>query len=100
MFIDDFIKSIYKCLDSKKSYKEIFNIGLGKPTTIRDVIIKIRKKIKSGDPQFGKILMRNFEQKKVYPSIKKALRYVNWKPKVNLDNGLNKTIKFYRSLKK
>ena len=100
LYIDDFINSINKCLDSKKSYKEIFNIGLGKPITIKELIIKIRKKIKSGDPQFGKILMRNFEQKKVYPSIKKALRYFNWKPKVNLDKGLNKTIKFYRSLKK
>ena len=100
LYIDDFVSSIDKCLDNKRCYKQIINIGFGKPIRVKKIINNIKKMIKSGDPQFGKILMRNYEQKKVYPCIKKAFKYINWRPKVNLDKGLNKTIKFYKSLKK
>ena len=100
LYIDDFVSSINKCLDNKKCFKQIINIGLGKPIKVKKIINNIKNIIKSGNPQFGKILMRNYEQKKVYPSIKKAFKYIRWRPKVTLDKGLNKTIKFYKSLKK
>jgi len=99
LYIDDFVNSIDKCLDNKKCYKRIINIGLGKPIKIKKIINKINNTINSGQPEFGKILMKNYEQKKVYPSIKKAFRYINWRPKVSLEKGLNKTIKFYKSLR-
>ena len=97
LYIDDFVESIYKCLDNKKSYKEIINVGLGKPVQVKKIINKIKNSVRSGHPEFGKILMRNDEQKKVYPSIKKASKYINWRPKISIESGLNKTIKFYKA---
>ena len=44
----------------------------------------INKITKSGSPQFGKIKMRKDEQSKLYPSIKKITKLVNWKPKTKL----------------
>ena len=43
--------------------------------------------------------MKNYEQKEVYPSIKKAKNLIKWTPKISLERGLIKTIKFYKSLK-
>ena len=39
--------------------------------------------------------MRKEEMVYTYPDIKKIKKFYKWKPKVNINNGLNKTIKFY-----
>ena len=79
---------------------QIFILGIGKPFKIRKLIKFINKKIKKGHPNFGKIKMRKDEFLKVYPSIKKTKKILGWKPKVNLQQGLLKTVKFYRKNEK
>ena len=94
-YIDDVINAIYKTLKSKKSNGELINIGFGKPNKIKDVIQKIVKYIGKGEPIFSKLKIRNDEPKNLYPNIKKAKKILNWSPKINLRNGIKKTIKFY-----
>ena len=98
LYVDDFVTALYKAIDNKNCYGKIFNIGYGKPIKIKEVIKKINKKINSGYPDYGKILMRKHEQKKLFPSIKKASTILKWFPKVNFEQGLNKTIKYYSRL--
>jgi len=43
--------------------------------------------------------MRQNEQIIVYPSINKIKNYIDWKPKINIDDGLKKTIKYFRKNK-
>ena len=57
------------------------------------MIIKFSK---GGKPLYGKIKLRTDEPKKVYPSIKKAKNLLNWSTKVDIVNGIKKTIKFYK----
>ena len=33
------------------------------------------------------------------PDISNAKKYLNWEPKTNLDEGLNKTIEYFKRLK-
>ena len=56
---------------------------------------KIEKKIKFGKVKYGKIKMRKDEPKVLFPVTKKIKKYYNWYPKIKLDLGLKKTIKFY-----
>ena len=56
--------------------------------------------IKQGNPQFNKIKFRKNENLKLYPSINKIKRFLRWKPKVNLTEGLVKTIRYYKTYKK
>ena len=100
IFIDDVIEAIIKSLKNKKAKGEIFNIGSGKPIKIRDIIKNINKKIKKGDPLYGKIKLRKDESIITFPSIKKAKKIINWKPKISFRNGLNKTINFYNEKNK
>ena len=44
--------------------------------------------------------MRQNEQTIVYPSINKIKNYIDWKSKINIDDGLKKTINYYRKNKK
>ena len=94
--IDDVIRAIFKLIKSKKSIGQIFNIGSGKPVKVKSVIEQIRKISKGGFPQYGKIKLRKDEIKKLYPSITKAKKILNWMPKVKINLGLKKTINYYK----
>tara|TARA_B110000305_G_scaffold116211_1_gene130533 strand:- start:351 stop:1259 length:909 start_codon:yes stop_codon:yes gene_type:complete len=96
VYIDDVVNGIIKSLKTKKNNGQIINLGSGKPIMIKDVILKICKIIGSGKPQFGKIKFRKDEIKNLYPSIVKAKKILNWRPKVKINFGLKKTINFYK----
>jgi nucleoside-diphosphate-sugar epimerase len=96
LHIDDAIRAIIKSLRNKKASGEIINIGWGKPTKIKDIIIKICKLVGSGNPKFGSIKLRKDEIMTLYPSISKAKKIIKWKPKIELNSGLKKTIKYYK----
>ena len=95
LYIDDAINSIMKCLRNKKSNGHIINICSGLPVKIKIIINQICKKIKRGQPIFGKISLRPDEPLKLYSNYQKAKKILRWKPKTKLSEGLNKTIKFY-----
>lgn len=100
LYIDDFIKAISLLIKKDNFYGQIFNLGSAKPIKLKKIISKINKLIKKGLPQYGKIKMRQNEQTIVYPSINKIKNYIDWKSKINIDDGLKKTINYYRKNKK
>ncbi len=93
--VDDVVNAILKSLINKNARGQIINVGSGKPRRIRNIIKHIKKILKGGYPQFGKIKLRKDEILKLYPNIKKAKNELNWKPKISFDQGLKSTIKFY-----
>ncbi len=99
LYIDDLIDLIFKILINKKSIGKIINAGSGKPIKIKYLIEQIKKISKGGYPDYGKIKMRKDEIRNMYPSIKFAKQKLKWFPKVSLESGLRKTIKFYREKK-
>ena len=98
IYIDDFVKLIIKSFKIKKSIGEIFNIGSGKPIKLKIIINKIKKHIKGGKPIFGEKKLRKDEIYKIYPNIDKAKTFFKWFPKTSIDNGLLKTVKFYKKV--
>jgi UDP-glucose 4-epimerase len=96
LYIEDFVKAVYRSLKSAKNNGEVVNIGSGKPIKIKSLILKIKNLIGKGKPKFSKIQIRSDEPAKLYPDISKAKRLLNWIPKVTLEQGLNKTINFYK----
>ena len=95
LYVDDFIKLIFKILNKKKIKSGIYNVGSGKSIRIKTVIEKIRNIIKKGKPLFGKIKMRKEEVINSYPNISKIKKAFKWKPTTELKKGLIKTIKSY-----
>ena len=45
-----------------------------------------KNNIKSGLPLFGKLKLRKEETLKIYPDTSKAKKFLNWKPKIKLDD--------------
>ncbi len=99
IYIDDVINAILKTLKNRKTNGEIINIGTNKPLRIKDLIIRICSLVGSGKPIFGKIKLRKDEIKSLYPNINKAHKILKWRPKISLNIGLKRTIKYYKNAK-
>tara|TARA_A100001011_G_scaffold387826_1_gene466324 strand:- start:9351 stop:10259 length:909 start_codon:yes stop_codon:yes gene_type:complete len=97
IYIDDLIKAIMKVLSNRNINGEILNIASGKPIKIKNVILKICNIVGYGNPQFGKIKFRKDEILRLFPSITKVKKILKWKPVVDINLGLKKTIKYYKS---
>jgi len=95
-YIDDVVNGILSALSSSKAHGEIVNIASGKPVKIRAIIDKVVDSVGGGEPRFGEIPYRTGENMSLYADISKARELLGWEPKVNLDDGLARTISFYR----
>ena len=98
LYVDDLVRAIFKCLKSKNSRGEIFNIGSGIPREIKKTTLFIQSIIKKGKPEFGRIPYRKDEIINLYPSIEKAKKKINWKPNSVFKNSIFKTIKYYKKM--
>ena len=95
IYVDDVVSLIKKSL-LKDELKGIYNIGSGKPITVRKVISTIVKINGAGKPIYGSIKLRKDEPIKLYPNMKKTCKNFQWKAKTDIYSGLKKTIKFYK----
>tara|TARA_B100001123_G_scaffold431084_1_gene552043 strand:- start:438 stop:1367 length:930 start_codon:yes stop_codon:yes gene_type:complete len=95
IYIDDVVNFIILLLKNKKTNGEILNLGRGVPVKINFVINEIIRQIKKGKPIFGSIKLRKDEPEKLYADLNKAKKFLNWYPKINLKNGIKKTIRYY-----
>lgn len=99
IYVDDVIRAIIKILKSSQVNGKIINIGTGNPISIKKVILKICELSNGGIPQFGKIQLRKDEILRLYPNISNAKKLLNWHPKITLNKGLNKCIKYFKKIK-
>ncbi len=96
LFVDDFIKAVFKLMTNNYISGEIVNIGSGKTQKLRDVILFTKNIIQKGYPIFGKVKMRKEENMITYPNISKLKRLVKWSPKTNFTEGMIKTINYFK----
>ncbi len=94
-YVDDTIDGLIKMMNSKDEITGPINIGNPKETSIKDLAKKIIKKTHSN------CLIRNNELPKDdpvrrKPSIELAKKHLNWEPKIDLNKGLDKTIKYFK----
>tara|TARA_B100000029_G_scaffold176343_1_gene173663 strand:- start:1782 stop:2708 length:927 start_codon:yes stop_codon:yes gene_type:complete len=95
-YIDDTVSAILLILRDKKAVGQVFNVATGIPVKIKTVINLITKIVGKGTPQFNKRGLREGENEILYANIKKIKKILNWKPKINLQKGLKKTIKAFK----
>ena len=94
-YIDDTISGIYKLLMS--NYSGPVNIGNPSEYSILELIEIIRDLIPSNSNIIFKNLPEN-DPKVRQPNIELAKTLLNWEPKINLREGLKKTILYYKKL--
>lgn len=95
LYVSDLVDFIEVVLKKQKDPFELINVGLGQAFSVKDVIKKIIK-------ISGRKITLGFDTSK--PTIKfnlainteKAQKKYNWKPKISLEEGIRKTISWYK----
>jgi nucleoside-diphosphate-sugar epimerase len=95
LFISDLIFLIQKCLTNKKANGEIFNVGSKKPILLNKIFLILKNNFKI-NPRVDKKKIRISELINSYPNISKAEKILNWRPKIDLLQGLKYTVKYFK----
>ena len=77
---------------------KIFNIASGTPVSIKEVVERVVNIVGSGKPKFGAVPDTKGENMELYADVNLANTTLSWSAKTNLDEGLIKTISYYRGL--
>ena len=96
-YIDDLIAGMIMLMNTEDNFVEPINIGNPHEISMNElaaIVLKLTHsksvinyaKLPDDDPK-----MRN-------PDISKALKKFNWKPKIDLEDGLKKTIKYFKNI--
>lgn len=96
-YVDDIVDGAILAMTSPKAHGKVLNLASGIPVRIRQVLEKVRDIIGQGEPQFGKLPYRVGENMALYADISKAKQLLSWEPKICFDEGLDRTINFYRA---
>ena len=96
-YIDDLIKGIIKLMNSNDSFIGPVNIGNPKEISIRDLASRVLKLTGSK----SKLIFQNLPQddpKRRMPDISLAIDKLKWSPVIDLDSGLESTIKYFKKI--
>lgn len=96
-YVDDMIIGIKLAMFSDKTNGEVINLGNPQEKTILELAELITDLTKSS----FKIIFENLpadDPKRRQPDISKAQKLLSWSPKINLQEGLLKTIEYFKSL--
>jgi dTDP-glucose 4,6-dehydratase len=92
-YVSDLIEGIYRLLESNEH--EPVNIGNPNEITILEFAERIRKLVGANVPIVFRPLPQD-DPKQRCPDIAKARRLLHWEPKVNLEDGLQRTYDYFR----
>jgi len=93
-YVQDTVNGIVSLMESE--HNDVFNIGNPNEITINELASKIIEITNSNSKLINKDLPQD-DPKQRKPDITKARTMLNWEPKVNLEDGLTKTIDWVNS---
>jgi UDP-glucose 4-epimerase len=102
LYVGDLVDCFLMIAASPQAYGDVFNVGTGIPINFIDLGKKIVAIAGSGRVAFTEFTAerKEVEPGDYYTDISKIKRIVGWKPKTDLDEGIKKTIEFYKRFKK
>jgi UDP-glucose 4-epimerase len=97
LYVEDAAEAIYRAAVNREA-QGVFNLGSGEATSVRTVIERIRDLIDPSLPLgFGEIPYPPDQLMRLETSIERLRRVTAWTPRVQLDEGLRRTIEWYKS---
>jgi len=97
-YVSDMVDGIFKAMFTGNTKGEIFNLGNPNEYTIKELADKIIKLTSSKSEVKYSGNFRKDDPMRRKPDITKAKSVLGWEPKVSVDEGLQKTIEYYKSL--
>ena len=96
-YIDDLVDGLIKLMNNTNTIGPI-NLGNPNEITIQDLAILI-KLLTSSKSKIIYTQLPEDDPKKRKPDISKAIKYLHWKPQINLSDGILNTIEYFKKIK-
>ncbi len=96
-YIDDLVEGMIKMMNSGDDFVGPVNLGNPKEFSILELAKKIIKLTNSKSKIIYEVLPDN-DPKQRQPNINLAKKQLKWKPKIELDEGLKKTISYFKRI--
>lgn len=93
-YVSDMIRGLIQSMESSKAKGEVINIGFPKEHTIREIAEIIIKLTKSKSLIIEGLSSEDDPARRK-PDITKAKKLLGWEPKIDLEQGLIKTIDYF-----
>ncbi|MDD5457714.1 MAG: SDR family oxidoreductase, partial [Candidatus Margulisbacteria bacterium] len=97
-YVDDMVEALMRMMNQKES---IGPVNLGNPTefTILELANLVKKKLKSKQ-KINFLPLPSDDPRQRKPDIKLAKKILKWTPEIKLEEGLDKTIKYFENINK
>jgi dTDP-glucose 4,6-dehydratase len=95
-YIDDFIDGVLLCIKKEEAIGRAFNIGNPKGTTTIVMLAKLIKSLANSNSRIVYVPKPYVDVELRIPSIEKAKKILGYNPKVDLEDGIKRTIEWYR----
>jgi UDP-glucose 4-epimerase len=101
LYIDDCVDAILLSGITDEAVGEIMNVGVNVPANFLQLVTLLIETAGAGHWEFAEFSSERRAQEPgdFYSDISKIKRITGWTPKVNLQEGLRKTIEYYRLYK-
>jgi UDP-glucose 4-epimerase len=102
LYVGDLVDCFLMVAAYPQAYGEVFNVGTAIPVSFIDLAKKIVDIAGKGSVDFAEFTpeRKEVEPGDYYTDISKIKRVVSWGPQTSLDEGIKKTIEFYKEHKK
>jgi UDP-glucose 4-epimerase len=95
-YVDDLVDALLVVLERPEAVGEVYNVGNPRSVvTVFDLAVRIRR-LMGADSEITFRPLHYTDVEMRIPNIDKARRELGWEPRVDLDEGLAKTIAWYR----
>lgn len=96
-YVDDLVDGIMKVMFTEETKGEIYNLGNPGEFTIKELAELVNKQTGTNSEMEFSGTFRENDPMKRRPDISKVKEVTGWEPKVSLEEGLGKTIEFYKN---
>lgn len=96
LYVEDVAEAIYRVITNPKA-QGVFNLGSGKFHTVRSIVERIRDLIDAALPLgLGEVPYRPDQVMHLEADITRFQSVTGWSPKIDLDEGLQRTVEWFR----
>lgn len=96
-YIDDLLEGLTALMESPEDFTGPVNLGNPEEFTVKELAEKILKKVPESGGKISFLPLPQDDPRKRKPDIALAKQKLGWSPKIKLEEGLDKTIEYFRN---
>jgi UDP-glucose 4-epimerase len=96
VYVEDVIEALIACMTAPDIEGEVVEIGTGRATSVGEVAARLTARMAGVAPEMGALPDRANEAD-IVANVDETARRIGWRAKVGLDEGLRRTIDWYRA---